>query len=391
MVACQSANQLKTPAKVSWAFKMVSQFGSLGYTIMGKTADLTVVQKTIIDTLHKEGKPQTCICKEASCSQSAVSKHVNRKLSGRKKCGRKRWTTNRENRSLMRIVKQNWFKNLGELYKEWTEVKAVLLNHVSIVPPSTVHDRGPHHQAVLLHVSPPFCLCLIQCFFFPLLPMDPLAHLEYLPLLLEQGERLLNGHTTLFLVLASLTSYLDDALCAFYDASWSTANRALSSEYGPRVNFAAFVEWTLSALSQFCSQPSAQPTISSLRSVHAWAHRWRRAQTHHNWRAIAARSDRAEDRRGPRAALSVRPGARDRQSHPPWGRKPWPVRSRRVALPTATWSFFVALCYPYSQVQPRGGYRRGLPFLSLVQRGLLFSSPAQRETLFLSPVKRGFL
>ncbi len=78
MVKCQSANQLKTPAKVSWAFKMVSQFGSLGYTIMGKTADLTVVQKTIIDTLHKEGKPQTFIAKEAGCSQSTVSKHVNR-------------------------------------------------------------------------------------------------------------------------------------------------------------------------------------------------------------------------------------------------------------------------------------------------------------------------
>ncbi len=44
-----------------------------------------------------------------------------RKLSGRKKCGRKRCTTNRENRSLMRIVKQNRFKNLGELHKEWTE------------------------------------------------------------------------------------------------------------------------------------------------------------------------------------------------------------------------------------------------------------------------------
>ncbi len=51
----------------------------------------------------------------------AVSKHVNRKLSGRKKCGRKRCTTNRANRSLMRIVKQNRFKNLGELHKEWTE------------------------------------------------------------------------------------------------------------------------------------------------------------------------------------------------------------------------------------------------------------------------------
>ncbi len=100
---------------------MVSQFGSLDYTIMGKTADLTVVQKPIIDTLHKEGKPQTFIAKEAGCSQSAVSKHVNRELSGRKNCGRKRCTTNRENRSLMRIVKQNRFKNLGELHKEWTE------------------------------------------------------------------------------------------------------------------------------------------------------------------------------------------------------------------------------------------------------------------------------
>ncbi len=93
---------------------MVSQFGSLGYTIMGKTAGLTVVQKTIIDTLHKEGNPQRSWL-------SAVSKHINRKLSGRKKCGRKRCTTNQENRRLMRIVKQNRFKNLGELHKEWTE------------------------------------------------------------------------------------------------------------------------------------------------------------------------------------------------------------------------------------------------------------------------------
>ncbi len=57
---------------------MVSRFGSLGYTIMGKTADLIVVQKTIIDSLHKEGKPQTFIAKEAGCSQSAVSKHFNK-------------------------------------------------------------------------------------------------------------------------------------------------------------------------------------------------------------------------------------------------------------------------------------------------------------------------
>ncbi len=145
MVTCQSVNQLKTPAKVSWSFKMVSQFGSLGYTIMGKTADLTVVQKTIIDTLHKEGKPQTFIAKEAGCSQSAVSKHVNRKLSERKKCGRKRCTTNRENSSLMRIVKQNRFNNLSERHKEWTEagVKASRAPHTDVSRNlATVDIRG---------------------------------------------------------------------------------------------------------------------------------------------------------------------------------------------------------------------------------------------------------
>ncbi len=63
MVTYQSANQLKTPAKIFWAFKMGSQFGSLGYIIMGKTADLRVVQKTIIDILHKVGKSQTFIAK----------------------------------------------------------------------------------------------------------------------------------------------------------------------------------------------------------------------------------------------------------------------------------------------------------------------------------------
>ncbi len=69
---------------------MVSQSSSVGYTIMGKTADLTVVQKTTIDTLHKEGKTQKVIAKEAGCSQSSVSKHINREAKGRKRCGRKK-------------------------------------------------------------------------------------------------------------------------------------------------------------------------------------------------------------------------------------------------------------------------------------------------------------
>ncbi len=87
---------------------------------MGKTADLTVVQKTTIDTLHKEGKTQKVIAKEAGCSQSSVSKHINREAKGRKICCRKKCTSNRDNRTLEKIVKQNPFKNVGEIHKEWT-------------------------------------------------------------------------------------------------------------------------------------------------------------------------------------------------------------------------------------------------------------------------------
>ncbi len=40
---------------------------------MGKTADLAMVQKTNIDTLHKEGKSQRVITERCGCLQSAVS------------------------------------------------------------------------------------------------------------------------------------------------------------------------------------------------------------------------------------------------------------------------------------------------------------------------------
>ncbi len=120
---------------------------------MGKTAVMTVVQKTIIDTINKEGKPQTFIAEEAGCSQNAVSKHVTRKLSEREKCGRKRCTTNRENRSLVRIVKQNWLKNLGELHKEWTEagVKASRATTHSCVKEFDYSCRIPHVKPLLNH------------------------------------------------------------------------------------------------------------------------------------------------------------------------------------------------------------------------------------------------
>ncbi|KAK3556631.1 hypothetical protein QTP70_010825 [Hemibagrus guttatus] len=53
-----NASLLKRSYWVAWkpliSRLLATKFGSLGYTIMGKTADLTVVQETIIDTLHKE-------------------------------------------------------------------------------------------------------------------------------------------------------------------------------------------------------------------------------------------------------------------------------------------------------------------------------------------------
>ncbi len=57
-------------------------------TIMGKTADLAMVQKTNIDTLHKEGKSQRVIITErGGCSRSAVSKHIKCKVDWKEEIG----------------------------------------------------------------------------------------------------------------------------------------------------------------------------------------------------------------------------------------------------------------------------------------------------------------
>ena len=83
-----------------------------GAAIMGKTSDLTVVQKTIIDTLHKEGKTQKVIAEKAGCSQSSVLKHLKGMLSGWAKCGRKRCTSKRDDHSLEKTMKNSWFDNV---------------------------------------------------------------------------------------------------------------------------------------------------------------------------------------------------------------------------------------------------------------------------------------
>ncbi len=49
---------------------------------MGKTADLAMIQKMNIDTLHKEGKSQKVIT-----DHSAVSKHIKCKVDWKKEFG----------------------------------------------------------------------------------------------------------------------------------------------------------------------------------------------------------------------------------------------------------------------------------------------------------------
>ncbi len=63
---------------------------------MGKTADLAMIQKTIINTLHKEGKSQRGITERCGI--------LNAKLTGRKNLGRKRCTSNRDDCKLENTV-----------------------------------------------------------------------------------------------------------------------------------------------------------------------------------------------------------------------------------------------------------------------------------------------
>lgn len=56
----------------------------------GKTADLTLVQKTLSDTPYKKAEPQKVGAESSGCPLSAVSKPVHGKSTGREECGWKR-------------------------------------------------------------------------------------------------------------------------------------------------------------------------------------------------------------------------------------------------------------------------------------------------------------
>ncbi|KAI2659517.1 ATP synthase subunit a [Labeo rohita] len=129
--------------------------------------------------------------------------------------------------------------------------------------------------------------------------MNPLLRPEFILLHLKQGELPLEGFTVLFQLVAHTTSYPDDALCAFYDASLNASCRAPSSEDGPRADFTAFVEWTLARNKpsfSACSMenlasatPDPEPSQPPPRQI---------SRCQRDQGAIANWSDRASDHRG---------------------------------------------------------------------------------------------
>ncbi len=80
---------------------------------MGNTADLAMLQKMIIDTLHKEGKSQRSLLKGLAVQGVLYQSILNAKLTGRKKLARKMCTSNRDDRKAWEYCQSKPIQTLG--------------------------------------------------------------------------------------------------------------------------------------------------------------------------------------------------------------------------------------------------------------------------------------
>ncbi len=176
--------------------------------------------------------------------------------------------------------------------------------------------------------------------------MDPLTRPEFL--LLEQGDRALEDHIRLFLLLANLTSYPDDVLCSFYDASLNTSCRAPSSEHGPREDFAAFVEWTLvrngSPFTVSSEDDLASSTQDPVPSPPSPRHAERMPEPTADGEPEPAATDELSPHGATEPQIATEPEllvtsvqVRELATTPPQGRVPGTVRARRGAPLPAPW------------------------------------------------------
>ncbi len=125
MVTCQSANQLKTPAKVSWVFKMVSVW----FTAHNHGEDCWSDSCPEDNHWHPSqgGKTQTFITKEAVHRVLYPSMLTESWVEG------KRCTTNRENRSLWGLSRKS-IQEFGWTSQgmDWGGVKASRAPHTDV-------------------------------------------------------------------------------------------------------------------------------------------------------------------------------------------------------------------------------------------------------------------
>ncbi len=111
---------------------------------MGNTSDLAIVQKMIIDTLHKEDKSQRVITERCGCLQSAVSKHIKCKVDWKEeKWGTKMCTSNIDDRKLENYSQAKLIQSLWESFTR-SELKLESVHQES--PAQTSSGKGlPSH------------------------------------------------------------------------------------------------------------------------------------------------------------------------------------------------------------------------------------------------------
>ncbi len=92
---------------------------------MEKTADLAMVQKTILTPSTKRVSHRGSLLKGVAVQGVLYQSILNAKLTGRKKLGRKMCTSNRDDRKLENTVKQSRFKHLESFTRSELKLESV--------------------------------------------------------------------------------------------------------------------------------------------------------------------------------------------------------------------------------------------------------------------------
>ncbi len=98
---------------------MVSQSSSVGYTIMGRLLTWQLSKRRPLTPCTRRADTKGHCKRGWLFTELCPSTLIERRREG-KDVVEKKCTSNRDNRTLERIVKQNPFKNVGEIHKEWT-------------------------------------------------------------------------------------------------------------------------------------------------------------------------------------------------------------------------------------------------------------------------------